>query len=718
MEGENEKLISIDELIERAKKLGIDFGKGNPRNRLRYYAKLGLIPPAKRKSFDGSPPVGAYPESVLKTLFEIDRKIKEGKEILMIKKELENEKKEKLAIFHPFENKFHYLEEEVLPKKIDEKLSLLKILKFVLLLPFLALGLFFVIQGQTFKNDFSFLLSSLSSFLSKEPLFVQAPLRIESENPSVSSPFVEPYLTINAETVIAGPLTVKDKISAPTILLGKETFKGNIVVAPLSRDQTYTFPDQSGTVCLTTGNCVGLGGEAIAVGGVANRIVKFISSTRIAPGSINDLASAVVVTITPEGRVGIGTERPRTQFEVVGDTLLTNLFVSRDLSVDRNLKISGDLTTPNFYVSGKADGKVGIKISNPLYDLHVKGRIQATGDICTDLEGGKCLSKVSLTPVYIGGGGGITGAGTSGLIPIWTGRSTLGNSILSQSGSTLDVAGTLRVISFQIPTGAQPGYVLTSDAQGFATWQPAPTGTLPAGSSGQTLRHNGISWVPNDFLYNTGSAIGIGTTSILATLTLAGNALFYGPLTINTFTLPQLILTNGIDSLSFLISSSGSEISTTKTLIFNPQTGEIKFWETTIKRGEYILRSSVPIFKFPIPGQTTSTSFVAVTKTISPTQLNQSLPPPFQGSQRKMAFLISFADNIPQNASSSWQISGPNIEFTFAGQNLSSLDEGVSHMSPFFNLPNVDWQLKVKVPNSIYTIRIFNIFLLIFDQIQ
>jgi len=51
MKEKNEKLISIDEVIERAKKLGVDFGKGDPRNRLRYYVKIGLLPHAKRKVF-------------------------------------------------------------------------------------------------------------------------------------------------------------------------------------------------------------------------------------------------------------------------------------------------------------------------------------------------------------------------------------------------------------------------------------------------------------------------------------------------------------------------------------------------------------------------------------------------------------------------------------------------------------------------------------------
>jgi len=51
MNEKNGNLISINEVIERAKKLGVDFGKGDPRNRLRYYVKIGLLPHAQRKVF-------------------------------------------------------------------------------------------------------------------------------------------------------------------------------------------------------------------------------------------------------------------------------------------------------------------------------------------------------------------------------------------------------------------------------------------------------------------------------------------------------------------------------------------------------------------------------------------------------------------------------------------------------------------------------------------
>jgi len=55
-------------------------------------------------------------------------------------------------------------------------------------------------------------------------------------------------------------------------------------------------------------------------------------------------------------------------------------------------------------------------------------------------------------------------------------------------------------------------------------------GSLPSGTSGQTLRHNGTSWIANSTLYNNGTNVGIGTASPSSKLT------------VQTTTQPQLTL--------------------------------------------------------------------------------------------------------------------------------------------------------------------------------
>jgi hypothetical protein len=272
-------------------------------------------------------------------------------------------------------------------------------------------------------------------------------------------------------------------------------------------------------------------------------------------------------------------------------------------------------------------GNLGIGIDNPQYPLHVSGRIQATDDICTDLGGGKCLSQLAppSPPVVIERGrAGIGGGGTTNYIPIWTSATTLGNSILSQSGFTLllsgnmNIAGLLTTSALKIATTTQAGYFLVAaDDQGNITFAPPPTGTIPVGTR--------------------------------------------------------------------------------------------------------LLRASIPIFKYPDPAQTATTSFVAVTNKVSTSSLTEILPPKVPNSYRKFALLLKFSDNIPQNASSSWRIDFDNLsdfDFQFQGQNLPSLETGILHLQDEIqNLANDNWVLKVKVPSNQYSLRIFNIFLLCYDEI-
>ena len=75
------------------------------------------------------------------------------------------------------------------------------------------------------------------------------------------------------------------------------------------------------------------------------------------------------------------------------------------------------------------------------------------------------------------------------------------------ANAKLEIAGQIKI------TGGNPGAnkVLTSDANGLATWQPISLSLV--GSFGQTLRNDGTSFVADSLLFNDGSKIGIGTTT-------------------------------------------------------------------------------------------------------------------------------------------------------------------------------------------------------------
>ena len=69
------------------------------------------------------------------------------------------------------------------------------------------------------------------------------------------------------------------------------------------------------------------------------------------------------------------------------------------------------------------------------------------------------------------------------------------------------------------PTGA-------TGAQGpvGATGPQGPAGALPSGTTNQTLRHDGTSWVANSLITNTGNNVGIGTNSPSSSAILSLNS--------------------------------------------------------------------------------------------------------------------------------------------------------------------------------------------------
>ncbi len=229
-------------------------------------------------------------------------------------------------------------------------------------------------------------------------------------------------------------------------------------------------------------------------------------------------------------RVGVGTNAPAAKLEVKG--IGTS-------SVYAAFHAMNSASTSLFYV--RDDGNVGVGTSSPGTRLEVNGSIRGNQSGALRIDSGNGWVDIGAKntswahfytdrPMYYfdkeirvdtgyigtydedlalrtGGTTRVTIQNTTGYVGIGT----------SSPGTNLEINGQVKI------TGGTPGTgkILTSDASGLASWQdPAPA--LPSASNGQTLRHNGTSWITNSTLYNDGTNVGIGTSSPGAKLEVAG----------------------------------------------------------------------------------------------------------------------------------------------------------------------------------------------------
>jgi hypothetical protein len=173
---------------------------------------------------------------------------------------------------------------------------------------------------------------------------------------------------------------------------------------------------------------------------------------------------------------------------------------------------------------------VGIGLNAPASTLHSSGQIR--------------------TGIPSAGLGGAT-ATTGSLLFYNSGN---GNTVNIQSGVT-----TL-TYSLTLPTAAPAvsNSALIGSTAGTLSWAaPGATGAgLPAGTSGQTLRHDGTNWIANSFLFNNGSNVGIGTATPAARLhvfsgpTGTGLVAIEGSSTANGSELEFISLGNGATALN------------------------------------------------------------------------------------------------------------------------------------------------------------------------
>ncbi len=143
---------------------------------------------------------------------------------------------------------------------------------------------------------------------------------------------------------------------------------------------------------------------------------------------------------------------------------------------------------------------------------------------------------------------------------------------------------------------------------------------------------------------------------------------------------------------------------------------------TVRKSGEEVFREIVPISRYDIPAQTSTTTYFRISKYFAVNPL-ASTPAALPGSTRVYKLIVKFADNLPTATSTDWRIyrqaaATTSDTFTLAGQNMSSLTEGIATTTETLTIPDADWQVEVKLRSPDYSLRIFQLFLAAYDQIN
>ncbi|HSW79349.1 MAG TPA: hypothetical protein VLG47_01080, partial [Candidatus Saccharimonadales bacterium] len=229
-----------------------------------------------------------------------------------------------------------------------------------------------------------------------------------------------------------------------------------------------TLQHNGNNICDTTGNCAGTGGGVTTSGGTSGTLSLFTGAQTIGDSILSQSGTTVTVagTLSATTLTGAGSGITSLNASNISSGTLADGRLSANVTLQGNAfnganelvqlngtaglpALNGSLLT-NLNATNIASGTLSdSRLSSNVALLN--GNNNFTGATLQHNGNNVCDASGNCAGV---GGGVTTSGGTTGTISLFTGAQSIGDSVLSQSGTTLTVAGTLSATTL---TGAGSG---------------------------------------------------------------------------------------------------------------------------------------------------------------------------------------------------------------------------------------------------------------------
>ena len=339
----------------------------------------------------------------------------------------------------------------------------------------------------------------------------------------------------------------------------------------LTNNRTYTFPDESGTFCLTSGNCSGAGGGVTTTGGTTNRIPKFTAAQNLEDSTITDSGSLIsfgsdlsITASTPtfdfnDGATFAFRDGTNTLFSIADNgttgTATVHTIAATNIGA---FTLTGNITgsgTPTLSGFGTINGAT--LSGGTLSGGSVSGGTFTGGSVSGGTLSGGTYSNTSAT---------VTGSytfniGDGGTFSISDGTNTLAT--FTDDGTAADLSGmddltAAGTITFSdiggvfsnnrlvttTPAGAltsiangSNGQVLSTSGSGDLAWITPASGTVTGSGTATRIAFwdgaSSLSSNANLYWDDTNGRLGLGTASPSTTLHVSGSSTLAGTVAIS-----------------------------------------------------------------------------------------------------------------------------------------------------------------------------------------